>query len=68
MNKKLNSYFLVLPGPWCVGEILTGKYGLIWVHGVQISTHFIPGSLTYLFGGMQVVHIGYVAGCIGVRK
>ena len=44
----------VCVGPWCVGEIVSGVYGLIWVHGVQVAGHFIPGSLTYLFGSFQV--------------
>ena len=33
---------------------MTGVYGLIWVHGVQVAGNFIPGSLTYLFGSLQV--------------
>jgi hypothetical protein len=42
-------------GPWCVGEIMTGVYGLISVHGILVSEHFIPGSLTYLFGIFQLI-------------
>ena len=42
-------------GPWCVAELMTGVYGVIWAHGVQVSSHFIPGSLTYLYGSTQVV-------------
>ena len=48
----LYTYYIL--GPWCVGEIVTGVYGLIWVHGVQAAGHFIPGSLTYLYGVLQV--------------
>ena len=42
-------------GPWCIGEIMTGVYGLIFVHGILLSEHFIPGSLTYFFGIWQLL-------------
>ena len=41
-------------GPWYIGELLTGVYGLVGVHGVIVAGHFLPGSLTYLHGGLQV--------------
>jgi len=47
----------VLPlnaGPWYIGELLTGVYGLVGVHGVIVAGHFLPGSLTYLNGVLQV--------------
>ena len=41
-------------GPWYVGEVLKGVYGLIFVHGVITETHYIPGSLTYIHGAVEV--------------
>ena len=41
-------------GPWYIGELLTGVYGLVGVHGVIVAGHFLPGSLTYLDGVLQV--------------
>lgn len=41
-------------GPWYIGELLTGVYGLVGVHGVIVAGHFLPGSLTYLNGVLQV--------------
>ena len=42
-------------GPWCIGEIVTGVYGLIFVHGILASESFIPGSRTYRFGISQLL-------------
>ena len=44
----------VTVGPWYVGEVLTGVYGLISVHGLYVAGHFLPGSMTYLHGILQV--------------
>ena len=41
-------------GPWYIGELLTGVYGLVGVHGVIVAGHFLPGSMTYLNGVLQV--------------
>lgn len=41
-------------GPWFIGEVLTGVYGTVGVHGVSIKGHFIPGSMTYTHGIIQV--------------
>ncbi len=37
-----------------MAEVLTGQYGLIGAHGVYVSGHFLPGSMTYLYGYLQV--------------
>ena len=42
------------PGPWYVGEVMTGIYGLVFVHGVAVAGHFLPGSMTYLTGAIMV--------------
>ena len=41
-------------GPWYLGEITTGVYGFVCVHGVYLMGRFIPGSITYLHGLTQV--------------
>ena len=41
-------------GPWYVGEIISGKYGLVTAHGVFVDGHFLPGSMTYFRGAYQV--------------
>ncbi|XP_019851820.1 PREDICTED: transmembrane protein 62-like [Amphimedon queenslandica] len=46
-------YFAV--GPWYVGEVLRDVYGLIFVHGMMASGHFIPGSLTYVHGVAEIL-------------
>ena len=46
------------PGPWFFGEVLTGEYGTVGVHGVKVKGHFIPGSMTYLHGIIHVSEIG----------
>ena len=43
-----------LSGPWYVGEVLRDVHGLIFVHGMMASGHFIPGSLTYIHGATEV--------------
>ena len=48
-------YNIVYPiGPWYLGEITTGVYGFVCVHGVYLMGRFIPGSITYLHGLTQV--------------
>lgn len=60
--QKFNSYIYVcieearfqLPGPWYVGEVLTGVYGTVSAHGVNVVGHHLPGAMTYLHGILQV--------------
>jgi hypothetical protein len=49
-------YYNIL-GPWYFGELLTGVYGSVSVHGVSVGGHFIPGSMTYGHGSLQVSFI-----------
>ena len=44
----------VCVGPWCAAELLSGVHGLIFPYGLWVSGHFLPGSLTYLYGVMIV--------------
>lgn len=46
-----------MTGPWYFGEILTGVYGSVSVHGVSVGGQFIPGSMTYVHGSLQVSSI-----------
>lgn len=41
-------------GPWVVGEMMRGHLGALFVHGMYLKQHWIPGSLTYYYGIMQV--------------
>lgn len=42
-------------GPWVVGEMMRGHLGALFVHGMYLKQHWIPGSLTYYYGIMQLV-------------
>ena len=44
-------------GPWYVGELLEGVYGLVFVHGIAVNGYFISGSLTYLAGVLEVCSV-----------
>jgi len=37
-----------------VGELLAGHYGFVCMHGVYVMGTFIPGSMTYFNGNIQV--------------
>ena len=41
-------------GPWFIGEIMRGHIGMLFVHGIYLKQHWIPGSLSYYYGLMQV--------------
>eukprot|EP00117_Sycon_ciliatum_P015184 scpid38773/ scgid4569/ len=42
-------------GPCLVAELLTDHYGLVFFHGVFVEGHFLPGSLTYFYGFLQII-------------
>uniref|UniRef100_A0A8D0Z5E5 Transmembrane protein 62 n=1 Tax=Sus scrofa TaxID=9823 RepID=A0A8D0Z5E5_PIG len=42
-------------GPWFVGEITKGKLGCCFSFGIFVDGHFLPGSLTFIFGILQLV-------------
>lgn len=37
-------------GLWFVGELISGIYGIVSVHGLIVANTIIPGSMTYLHG------------------
>ena len=37
-----------------MGEMMRGHLGALFVHGMYLKQHWIPGSLTYYYGIMQV--------------
>lgn len=41
-------------GPWFIGEIMRGHIGMLFVHGIYLKQHWIPGSLSYYYGLMQL--------------
>ena len=48
------SFTFVLSGPWFVGEMTRGHLGALFVHGMYVKGHWIPGSLSYYYGIVQV--------------
>lgn len=42
-------------GPLFMGEVVRGMYGFVWVHGVYVTGHFVPGSMTYLHGIFEIL-------------
>lgn len=42
-------------GPWFIGEMTRGHIGALFVHGMYLKYHWIPGSLSYYYGIMQLV-------------
>jgi len=42
-------------GPWFIGEMTRGHLGALFVHGMYVKKHWIPGSLSYYYGLMQLV-------------
>ena len=49
-------YLLYLPiGPWLVGELLDGVYGVVFAWGTFVYGSFLPGSLSYAYGFIFVL-------------
>ena len=44
----------IVSGPWVIGEMMHGHLGALFVHGMYLKKQWIPGSLTYYYGIMQV--------------
>ena len=38
-----------------MGEMMQGHIGVLFVHGMYLKQHWIPGSLSYYYGLMQVM-------------
>jgi hypothetical protein len=49
-------YVCFLSGPWYIGEIISDHVGCMFVFGLYVNGHFIPGSLTFYYGLVQVSH------------
>lgn len=41
-------------GPWLVGEIVDGHYGVMFVWGTFVAGSYLPGSLSYLYAAIQL--------------
>lgn len=49
-------YDIYLPiGPWFIGEILDGQIGACFLYGIFVQGTYIPGTLTYLYGALQLL-------------
>lgn len=42
-------------GPWAYGEVIDGHWGWIYAWGIYVNGGYLPGSLTYLYGFLQLV-------------
>ena len=59
-----------------MGEMLTGHYGFVCMHGVYVMGTFLPGSMTYLNGNILVCifdldvccHYGPISVFININK
>ncbi|XP_043839815.1 transmembrane protein 62 isoform X2 [Dromiciops gliroides] len=47
--------FYTALGPWFVGEIIDGKLGCCFSFGVFVDGHFFQGSMTFVFGIIQML-------------
>jgi len=41
-------------GPWLIGEIVDGHYGVMFVWGTFVAGSYLPGSLSYLYAAIQL--------------
>lgn len=46
---------LLCIGPMFIGELVAGSIGFCFVHGILTNGHWIPGSLTYLYGAFHII-------------
>lgn len=42
-------------GPWSIGEVVDGHMGIVFLWGIFVNGNFLPGSLTYLHGFLQLL-------------
>lgn len=42
-------------GPWSFGELIDGHFGVIFVWGIFVNGAYLPGSLTFLYGFLQLL-------------
>uniref|UniRef100_UPI00359012AB transmembrane protein 62-like isoform X4 n=1 Tax=Myxine glutinosa TaxID=7769 RepID=UPI00359012AB len=60
-------------GPWFVGEIIDGHFGVCFAFGLVIMDQFLQGSLTFFTGIFQVIFFNvplafYLCWCMSLRK
>ncbi|XP_067895855.1 transmembrane protein 62 isoform X2 [Heterodontus francisci] len=61
-----------LKGPWFIGEVIDGKFGACFVFGVVVDGQFLEGSLTFIFGILQLTFFNiplmcYLCWCLLLR-
>ena len=42
-------------GPWFIGEVISGHIGICTIWGIYVNGHFLPGTLTYIYGAIQIL-------------
>lgn len=47
--------FYLAIGPWIAGEIIEDKFGVIYAWGIFVGQKFIPTSLAYFYGFLQLL-------------
>ncbi|XP_064082624.1 transmembrane protein 62-like isoform X1 [Macrobrachium nipponense] len=50
----MTSVYLPL-GPWFVGEVIEDHIGVVFAWGTFVNRSYLPGSLTYAYGFMQLL-------------
>lgn len=55
----LFSILYVLIGPWSIGHIIDGHMGIIFSWGMFVKGHFLPGTLSYLYGYFQLMFCSF---------
>lgn len=48
-------YLYILLGPWMVGEVIDGHTGWVFMWGIFVKGVFLPGTLSYLYGFVQLM-------------
>ena len=57
LNRYTSSCVLSSSGPWFIGELIHDHVGAMFVYGLYIDGQWIPGSLTFYYGILQVTFI-----------
>ncbi|KAL7637800.1 UNVERIFIED_CONTAM: hypothetical protein RMT77_011412 [Armadillidium vulgare] len=49
-------YSVYLPvGPWFIGKVLDNHIGVVFAWGTFVYSSYLPGSLTYAYGFLQII-------------
>ncbi|EDO48624.1 predicted protein, partial [Nematostella vectensis] len=46
-------------GPWFIGELIRGHVGSMFVFGIYVEGHWIPGTLTFYYGIVQLLSFNF---------